>query len=84
LLFCQLTGLVGLPTQWEFTPKESKVPAGNGWWLIWRAQKDDFRSFLGGFVAALPQIDFPGLSVLANAMPSKRESTEVAQGAAVN
>jgi hypothetical protein len=30
----------------------------------WRAQGDDFRTFLGDFVAALPQIDFPvGLSL---------------------
>lgn len=25
----------------------------------WRAQGDDFRTFLGDFVAALPQIEFP-------------------------
>ena len=29
----------------------------------WRAQGDDFRTFLGEFVARLPQIEFPvGLS----------------------
>jgi hypothetical protein len=29
----------------------------------WRAQGDDLRTFLGDFVAALPQIEFPaGLS----------------------
>ena len=30
----------------------------------WRAQGDDFRTFLGDFVSALPQIEFPANLVL--------------------
>jgi hypothetical protein len=78
-----LTGLVRLPAQREFTPSESKVPAGNRFQVIWRTQKKDFRSFLGGFAAALLQIDFLGFSLLASSVWSKMKSAGVAQGAAV-
>jgi hypothetical protein len=37
----------------------------------WCARGDDFRTFLDDFVAALPQIDFPGLNLLATPRLSK-------------
>ena len=33
------------------------------YWGKWRAQGDDLRTFLTDFVAALPQIDFPGVNL---------------------
>jgi hypothetical protein len=37
----------------------------------WCARGNDFRTFLDDFVAALPQIDFPGLNLLATPRLSK-------------
>jgi hypothetical protein len=40
----------------------------------WRAQRDDFRTFLADFVAALQHIDFPGVNVLSTPMLSEENS----------
>ena len=44
------------PAQRQARPRES-TKAHTA--MKWRALGDDFRTFLGEFVAALPQIDFP-------------------------
>jgi len=40
----------------------------------WRAQGDDFRTFLADFVAALPHIDFTGVNVLSTPTLSEENS----------